>query len=147
MALGAFSPLPIRLGGKVDTGWTPEQHARLCADLVAAKQSSPLCWLTLTVGASTATVDAYRGQNGDGLTFAPTIVRLGTGSVTLTFTGNIFIDAYGISEPISIIGGAGNTWATGSVSVQSANGGNSVACKLYDITGVLANNTASLVIW
>jgi hypothetical protein len=85
MPLGAFAPLPFRLGGSPEEGWTASQHARAAADLVALVRSSPLAVLTVNKSGSTVPVESYHGQNGVGLGHAPTTASGGTGIITLTW--------------------------------------------------------------
>jgi len=146
MALGAFSPLPLRLGGSIQDGWTPEQHARFCADLVATKRMAPLFWAIATVGVSVATVDSYRGQNGDGLAFAPTATWIGIGNFTLDFTNKVFTDAFGVSEPISVRYAVG-TATTALLTRFTNDASTKLSVRLHDATGATANGTICILAW
>lgn len=66
MALGAFAPLPIRLGGSATEGWTAEQHARLCADLLAVKRTAPVLVMRVHLNATDTTgeIEWYASQTG-----------------------------------------------------------------------------------
>lgn len=101
MAFGAFAPMPIRLGGATDEGWSPEQHARVAADLVAAKRAAPLAVWTFTKSGSTITVHSYTGQNGAGLAYAPTGSAGGTGVSAWGWLDARFDDPYGVTQPFS----------------------------------------------
>jgi hypothetical protein len=70
MAFGAFAPMPLRLGGSAQEGWTAEQHARIAADLVNVGRVAPLAVLTYD---SSGTIVSYMGQNGVGPAHAPTV--------------------------------------------------------------------------
>lgn len=94
MPFGAFAPLPFRLGGSAEEGWTATQHARAAADLVALLRSSPLAVLTVNKSGATVTVESYHGQNGVGLGFAPAAGSGGTGIVTLTWAKSYKTDRY-----------------------------------------------------
>jgi hypothetical protein len=77
--------MPLRLGGSAQEGWTPEQHARLSADLAAEYSTGSFAVLSYTKSGSTVTVTAYNGRNGVGVTFAPTPTVNGAGDVTWTW--------------------------------------------------------------
>jgi hypothetical protein len=66
---GALSPLPLRLGGDGEIGWTAAQYVSACSDTLACLRASPLARVRVESGA----IVAYRGLNGCGLTHAPTI--------------------------------------------------------------------------
>jgi hypothetical protein len=71
---GAFAPLPLRLTGDSAThGWSAPQHARMCADMLAAWRTAPLAVMTVEVGASAVTLVSYHGRNGIGSEYAPTL--------------------------------------------------------------------------
>ncbi len=103
---GAFCPLPERLGGSPEEGWSPEQHARLCADLVAAKRTAKLARFTYVqtgTGPTDYTFASYLGQNGNGLLYAPTSITVhGTGDMTLAYASQYFEDEYGYQHPFRI---------------------------------------------
>ncbi len=80
---GAFAPMPLRLGGDSQEGWTAQQQSRVAADVVAVFRASSLAVLTIT---SAGTISSYHGQNGAGLGNAPTITVNGTGDFTLTWS-------------------------------------------------------------
>lgn len=82
MAFGAFAPMPLRLGGTVQEGWSPEQHARMAADVAAEYSTGSFAILSYTKAGATVTVTAYNGRNGVGITFAPTPTVNGAGNVT-----------------------------------------------------------------
>lgn len=102
MGLGGHAPLPIRLGGTALNGLTAEQHARLCADMVAFVRSAKLAKATVEqTGAVTGNVLAYNGQNGIGLAHAPVPTFDATGDFILTFP-NRWEDDYGNSYAVKI---------------------------------------------
>lgn len=97
---GAFCPLPARLGGDAQTGWTASQHARMAADQVAKKRTAPLCVFSWTISGAGAlpVVTSYIGMNGAGLAYAPTGR---TGSImTFRWDSGRFFDSYSIAYPI-----------------------------------------------
>ena len=61
---GGFSPLPGRLGGGDLESLNANQHARLCADLLAVRRTAPLAVAKITVdeSESTATLDSFITQ-------------------------------------------------------------------------------------
>ena len=84
MFRGGFEPAPFRLGGAGnEEGITPEQHARMCADLVAMWRSLPLAVVEVD---DDGTVLSYKGRNGSGVSAAPTVVAAGSGVYTLTWS-------------------------------------------------------------
>lgn len=86
---------PIRLGGTDTNGWTAQQHARFCADLVAVGRTLPIATWTYTKSGSNVTITSYQGRNGTGLAYAPQeIVVVGTGNVVFRWTGSSFPDPY-----------------------------------------------------
>lgn len=101
MAFGAFAPMPLRLGGATDEGWSPEQHARTAADLLAAKFVAPFAWMTFTKSGATVTIHDYYGQNGAGLASAPTATVIGTGVTAFDWTSG-FVDAYGVPYALKV---------------------------------------------
>lgn len=104
MAFGAYGYLPIRLGGSAEEGWSPQQHARLCADLVAIKRVSPLATLRVTqssVSPFATSVVTYFGQNGSGLAYAPTVTVNGSGDVSLVWP-SYWEDEYEQQWPVNI---------------------------------------------
>ncbi len=100
MPLGGFAPLPLRLGGDVD-GWTADQHARACADLVSLKRTSAFAIIHYSTSASGVTLLHYFSQPAIGVAYAPTSTFNGTGDVTWTWA-NAYEDPYGVSYPVQI---------------------------------------------
>jgi hypothetical protein len=99
-ATGGFCPLPIRLGGDAQTGWTAEQHARSAADLVAKKRTAPFCRFAWSVQpTSTPVISGYMGMNGAGSSYAPNSLQLVGNSVSIKWTPALFTDAYGVAYP------------------------------------------------
>lgn len=103
MPFGAFAPLPLRLGGSAEEGWSPEQHARLCADLRALKRVMPLAsWDYDQTSDSVVTLTNYVGQNGVGLAYAPTATANGTGDVSCVWPSPYFEDEYEAQHPFKV---------------------------------------------
>lgn len=102
MPWGGYAPMPIRLGGSDEEGWAPEQHARMCGDVVAAKRSAPFCVFTIVQnGDSDWSIESYYGQNGVGLAYAPTSFTYnGDGDITIQFASAYWEDDYEIQHPI-----------------------------------------------
>jgi hypothetical protein len=50
---------------------------------------------------TTATVVSYKGQNGVGLSFAPTVLRLGDGHVRITWS-TTYTDEYGVEGTLDL---------------------------------------------
>jgi hypothetical protein len=93
MALGAFAPLPLRLGGTSEEGWLAAQHARLSADLAAIRRTLPFAVVTVEVtGATAGTVTDYAGRNGVGIAAGPTVSVSGH-TATITWPAS-FMDDY-----------------------------------------------------
>lgn len=57
---GGMAPLPLRLGVIDNSGITADDHARICADLVAACRTVPLMRMRVTLIASGFSVTAFR---------------------------------------------------------------------------------------
>ena len=84
---GGFNPFPLRLGGDDVEGWRSEQHARLVADIAAAKRTLPFAVLTVRREATTGS--------------APELVRLGcqaapTSNNAPSVTGNAGVSTVAI---------------------------------------------------
>lgn len=101
MALGGFAPLPLRLGGSATEGWSPAQHARAAADLVAIKRTVPLLKMTFTtLNPGAATIHALHSVHGVGSAFFPDqIVTIGVGDVIFGWSARRWFDDYEISHP------------------------------------------------
>lgn len=97
---GGFCPLPARLGGDAETGWTAEQHARIAADHVAKKRTAPLCVFSWTTAASSVTIGHYLGMNGAGLDYAPDLCFSAGDGIHIRWSSGRFLDAYGVAYPI-----------------------------------------------
>lgn len=50
--LGGLCPLPIRLGGDMETGWTASEQSRLCSDLASTNRTLPFAVLTFERGSN-----------------------------------------------------------------------------------------------
>lgn len=142
MAFGAFAPMPIRLGGTKQDGWSPAQHARVAADLCALYNSQSFAVLTYTKSGGTVTVTAYNGRNGVGITFAPTPTVNGTGDVTWTWPAT-WTDSTGTTHTIAIVHADAEVGAIDAVHM----------CGTYDVGGRVAkviadsDNPVTLEVW
>lgn len=139
---GGFCPLPLRLGGDAETGWTATQHARFCADLVAAKRTAKLCtlsWDAVSIASTPATITSYRGMNGAGLGFAPTSSVATADAITFLFTSGRFTDDYQVSAPILVrharVTAAGSTYRKPVVTLHP----NGVTIRFFDAAGAIVN--------
>ena len=104
MPTGALAPLPRRLGPGGPESRSPEQHARLTADVVAMTRVAPLAVVKVhqeLLSPYTASVEVYRGQNGVGLAHAPTLTLNGAGDFSLTWPA-YWTDEYDVQFPIRI---------------------------------------------
>ncbi len=149
MTFGAFSPLPLRLGGTATEGWAPEQHARLCADLVAVKRTAPLAKMRISQLAGspfTAAVETYHGQNGAGLGYAPSIVTNGAGDITLTFPV-YWTDEYDIQHPVklrqAVITGAETTCRFHAYVIA----GQTIRIRSFDAAGAAISSALGVKVW
>ncbi len=148
MPLGAFAPLPLRLGGSDTEGWSVTKHARMCADLVALKRSAPLCVFTFTKSGATVTIHSYFGQNGAGLSYAPdTVAVIGTGNTKFSWSLRSFSDPYDVTYPIyikhGVASGHSTTYLAGRV-VTFANGASVIT---YNSAGSAADGKATVVLY
>lgn len=138
--LGAFAPLPIRLGGSATEGLAAAQHARICADMTAVARVAPFAVLTFILVGDPALpiVTAYNCMKGVGLDPALRPLILGvTDSVFNVAWNNAEFDAYERSEPLairhvkaSILGSAGAY-----VSCDWNIGESNVLVSVFDHTG------------
>lgn len=73
MGFGGLYPLPLRLGGPPEEGWSVEQHARMSCDVAAMAMGSPLAIIRVSVSAGgVPTVDDFIGRGG----FDPTRISV-----------------------------------------------------------------------
>lgn len=145
MPFGAFAPLPLRLGGSAEEGWAPEQHARLCTDLVSIRRVLPLARVLVT-HAGTAAVTQYWGQNGAGLLYAPFIVTNGTGDVSLTFPA-YWEDDYGSQYPIKLRQAIVMSSDTAARFPVYQITGQTIRVRTFDSTGAAVSSGFSLRVW
>lgn len=105
MPLGGLAPLPLRLG---PGGITAEQHARLCADLVAVDRVMPCLSMTvaIAVGAGTLTLIRYAGRNGTGPMRAPKF-RYAAGALRIELGESV----NNMSAPVNLLADTGTTYA------------------------------------
>ncbi len=148
MPFGGFAPFPLRLGGSAQEGLSPEQHARICADLVAAKNVAPLAVWTYTKVGAVITISDYRGQNGIGSDFAPTAVAGSTGVAQFDWQPHQFTDPYGV--PYSFLTRHGRVSPQGAVMQNGAlvvNSSSSAVARTWDSAGTPVDTTATVVLW
>jgi hypothetical protein len=147
---GGFSPAPIRLGGSATEGWAPEQHARFCADLVAASRVAPLAaWSCI---APNFEYISYYGMNGSGFEHAPEISVDGSGIYSFTWPSPSLEDDYGIQQPFKIrhvianahdngIGGANQAAVVVTIIASG------IQVRLRTVGGLLADRAISVSVW
>lgn len=149
MPFGGYAPLPIRLGGDSETGLTPEQHARLCADLLAVKRTQALAILRFTKSGATVTINSYFGMNGSGLLYAPTPGVVSTGVVNFSWLSGVFTDAYGITAPVQARAGVvtvnGSAARFGVVDVTTSS--LLFQVRTFDDTGTAQDCSATVRVW
>lgn len=149
MPFGGFAPLPLRLGGDSQYGLTPEQHARICADLVAVKRTAALAVFTFTKSGATVTINGYFGQNGGGLAFAPTPGVVSTGVVNFTWLSGVFTDPYGIAAAVRARAGRvtchGSLPRFGSVDITTSS--TLFQVRTFDDTGTAQDCKATVRVW
>lgn len=149
MPLGAFAPLPLRLGFSALDGLTPEQHARLCADLVAAKRTAPIAVFTFTKSGSTVTIHSYSGMNGAGTAYAPAPGVISAGVVNFAWIPTVFTDPYGIRRAVRVRAGRvtvhGSSARFGSVDVTTLS--NLFQVRTFDDAGTAVDAKATVRLW
>ncbi len=144
---GALCPFPKRLGGNAEDGWSPEQHARLCADLVAVKRVTPLAsWRYTQTGATAVTLHDYTGQNGRGLLYAPTATGNADGDVSFAWPAQYFEDEYGVQHYFKVRA------AIVTLSAQAGGGvweviARGVRVRLATTGGAATNTPAHVTVW
>jgi len=147
MPLGAFAPLPLRLGGDALEGFDARSHARLCADLVAAKLGAFLAVFSYTKVGATVVIRDYYGQNGAGSAYAPdSVTVVGTGEVTFKWSARQFTDPYLIERPINAKAGRATAHNTASVRCEVTVIANGVTVKTFDAAGAAVDSGATVVL-
>lgn len=143
---GGFAPLPLRLGGSAEHGWTAAQHARFAADWVALQRVAPFAVLTFLKAGATVTVENYTAMHGSGAAVAPTPTVVGAGEVIWDWP-RVFTDAFGVESPVRLL--MAKAWAHGTVAFR-ATGVREAAARVrtrgYDAIG-LADGRITLAVW
>lgn len=148
MALGAFAPFPLRLGGSAEEGLTAAQQSRLAADLAAAVRTMPFAVLLAIVNPSPQ-ISVYRGQNGSGLSYAPTITLDGSSFITLTFASS-FTDPYGIVRSVSLsraMVAPLEITSTAQMGQEVSVSNNVVKVRIGTSVGVAGTQRATIAVW
>ncbi len=150
MPFGGFAPLPLRLGGSAEEGWTPEQHARLCADLVAVKRTIPIAVWTFTKSGATVTIHSYYGMNGTVVaTDAPDTGGPSTGVSSFAWIPSILTDPYGIVYSVrarharATVHGSSARFAV----VDTETISTLITVRTYNDAGTLVDAKATVRIW
>lgn len=146
--LGAFAPLPLRLGGSATEGLTAQQHARIAADVAALVRASAIAVINYTKSGATITTNFYAGPDGvmtSGFPF--TTADGGTGIATFTFP-TYLEDEFGVGEPLNFIGiTAGLEAATAGDANGVITSPNVFSVNTFNGSGTLADGTATAVIY
>lgn len=146
MSFGAFSGgLPQRLGGSKEEGWTATQHARVCADLLAAVRTLPYA----TLVADGTTITSYRAMPGLAAASQPTITLFSPGIWTVEFDDGPQ-DEYEITGPVKIVASRGSGIDSGVIVNTSvlANLSHTVYVALRDNAGAVpVSEKFKLKVW
>jgi hypothetical protein len=123
-------------------------HARVCADLVAAKNAAPLAIITFTKVGATVTIHDYYGMNGAGIAYEPDDIGLiGTGATGLKWSNRYFEDPYEVRHPLNIkagkVSGHGTVSLRGEVLVVP----NGVEVYTFNAAGAATDGKATVVLW
>jgi len=144
MPLGGFAPLPLRLGGSAEQGWTAQQHARACADLVALLKTAPFALLDLQTGAST--LHGYVGQHGIGIEAGP-VITSGTGFARATWDDG-YVDPFGQYQATRIKGAYASTaFYSSNFCVETVDSAKQVTVRAYSAAGANAATRVFVVVW
>lgn len=148
MPLGLFAPLPLRLGGSAEEGWTAEQHARMCADLLALKKTMPLAVFTFDKAGASVTISDYYGMNGAGAAYQPDDISLfGTGAVGFAWSNRYFEDPYEVRYPLNARHGKVTCHATVSMRGRVVVVPNGIEVRTFNSAGAAADTKATVVLW
>ncbi len=147
---GGFCPLPLRLGGDAETGWSAAAHARMCADVAAAKRTLPLALISFTQVGSAATILQASCMWG-GLTAAhrPTYVYGGgTGESVWTYDLNA-VDPYEQYYPVTFRHGVGAAITDGTCMSAAVDltQQHQITVALHDGDGLPCDGGATIVLW
>lgn len=145
-AFGGYAPLPVRLGGDTETGWSAAQHARAAADLYACSLTSDFAILTVNKSGGTVTIESYLGQNGLGLAAAPLALNSGTGIITF-FWPNTFKNDYDENFPVNIKYADAGVIGTANLTASASVGPNTVIVSIYNAaTGALTDGRVTVAV-
>lgn len=147
--LGGFCPMPLRLDAGGTSGWSPEQHARLSADLCAAVATVPLLELRYTKSGATITVNAFKDQLRVGKWTSVSRVVNGTGDVTWQFATRLE-DEFGRIEPILCEQAKASCEGSGAAVATVEVAQNTVRVRTFAISGgvaTAADKAVNLKVW
>ncbi len=150
-AFGGFCQMPIRLGGDGLSDWNAASHARLVADVAAAKRTAALAVMTIDIDAAggTATVTQFtsRAEFGVGSSYVPTVTLNGTGDVSVEFT-KAWTDEFDVSTSISIRNGkAARAAAGGGDAVVNVEAANEVRVRVTNAAGAPVDGAVTVLIY
>jgi hypothetical protein len=138
--------MPLRLGGSEEEGWSPYQHARLCADIVATQRTSASARLRFTKAAAVVTLTDYASRSGAGSATAPSVTVLGTGDTQLVWP-MAYQDPYGNSIPLRFVSATAScNSATGGVATVQLTA-NTARVRTFTAAGVAADLPATVSLW
>ena len=148
---GAFWPLPFRLGGDAETGWTAAQFSRLAADLLAVGRVRKLGVLTYMQGTTAPTLMAYRGVNGVGLAHAPVVSASPSAGInTITFPAS-YEDPRGVAQRVSVLSARASVYRSGTTTPRVvealADGGRTVSIEATTTAGAPVNVTLTVSVF
>lgn len=148
MALGGFAPFPFRLGGDAQNGITPEQWLRVCADLSAARRTSPFAFLVIDQNADAPLVLSYRGQYSVDVERKPTLA-FASARTTITFERE-YTDGAGILGRVQLWAARGTVHGgtAGRIIVDEVTVRNKISVAPVERDGTpLPNAVFSLAVW
>lgn len=144
--LGGFCPLPLRLGGGDEDGWSVEAHARMAADLVAAKAASDFAVVVATVGSGVASVTNYLGRNGEGVANGPTTTYHGVGDFSLSWPVTL-LDVYEVESAVRLVSPDASAHGSSARRVTcTLTAANVVRIRIFDWASAAADGTVTLTI-
>ena len=146
MPFGGFAPLPLRLTNDATRGWSPEQHARACADIVAVTRVAPFATVyvenTGSIGSKT-----IRAMYGVGAAHLPTVTRTGTGVVVLTWDRE-YEDEFEQSEPVNILHAKATTNNTGTFATFDISNPWELTVYTWNrVSGAAADTSFAVQVW
>jgi hypothetical protein len=145
MGFGGYYPLPLRLGGSSQEGWSPEQHARFASVLESVKRTVPLAIWTYDGSSPPAiTYSAYSSLASNNIADAPVALRTGVGVVRFTLPASMK-DPYGVERGFRISHGCGAA-DRGDIIVEVV-GPNVVIARMRSSAWNLTDGIGTVAVW